>query len=99
FGMYQWFMPNDKANPDPLDFQRFIAGVSYQYNEYLRFAVDSQNVLFYHNQQADSVSSLRQFNYVPGASLNGRLLPKTGSIPFLVPRDTHSIFLNAEFNY
>ena len=42
--MYQWFMPNDKFADDPLDFQRFIVGLSYQVNEFLRFAVDSQNV-------------------------------------------------------
>lgn len=99
FGMFEWFQPNDKVNPDPLDFQRFIAGISYQYNEYMRFAVDSQNILFYHNQMAMGVPSLQQFNYVPGSKLNSLLLPKTGSIPFLVPRDTHSIFANIEFAY
>jgi hypothetical protein len=99
FGMYEWFMPNDKFADDPLDFQRFIVGVSYQVNEFLRFAVDSQNVLFYHNQQSIPVSTLQKFGYVPGASFNGLLLPSRGSIPFMVPRDTHSIFANFEFNY
>lgn len=99
FGMYQWFMPNDKFKDDPLDFQRFIVGVSYQVNEFLRFAVDSQNTLFYHNQEAIPISYLKQFGYVPGATFNGLLLPATGSIPFMVPRDTHSIFANMEFNY
>jgi hypothetical protein len=100
FGMYQWFMPNDKVEPvDPLDFERFVVGVSYQYNEFLRFALDSQNTLFYHNQLAMTVPQLEKYNYVPGASLNGRKLPKTGFIPNLVPFDTHSIFLNVEFNY
>ena len=99
FGMFQWFEPNDKVNPDPLDFQRFIAGVSYQYNEYLRFAVDSQNLLFYHNQMSMWVPDLEQFNYVPGSKLNSLLLPKTGAIPYLVPCDTHSIFANVEFAY
>src|SRR4029077_14802521 len=36
FGMFQWFLPNDNVAKNPLDFQRFVAGVSYQYNEYLR---------------------------------------------------------------
>ena len=99
FGMFQWFLPNDKVTSDPLDFQRFIVGASYQYNEFLRFAVDSQNTLFYHNQMSMSVPELEQFNYVPGSKLNGLTLPKTGSIPNLVPFDTHSIFLNVEFNY
>src|SRR5579863_5675459 len=101
FGMFQWFLPNDNIMQDPLDFQRFIAGVSYQYNEYLRFALDSQNVLFYHSQFGIPVSKAATFNYVPGAALNGRLTPSIPSfvIPDLVPRDTHSIFLNVEFAY
>lgn len=101
FGMFQWFLPNDNISENPLDFQRFIAGISYQYNEYLRFALNSQNLLFYHNQFGIPVSQAATFNYVPGATLNGRKLPSVGSyvIPNLVPRDQHAIFLNAEFSY
>jgi hypothetical protein len=99
FGMFSWFMPNTYVATNPLDFQRFIVGVSYQYNEFLRFALDSQNVLFYHNQESIPVTTLKETNYVPGGKLNSIALPITGSIPFLVPRDTHSIFLNVEFNY
>ena len=99
FGMFQWLLPNDKVRTDPLDFQRFIVGVSYQYNEYLRFAIDSQNLLFYHNQLSLPVTSLTRYNYVPGSKLNGILLPQIGAIPYLVPRDVHSIWLNAEFTY
>jgi hypothetical protein len=44
-------------------------------------------------------SYLSKFNYVPGGKFNGWLLPKTGSIPNLVPLDTHTIFLNMEFAY
>ena len=57
FGMFQWFLPNDNVNTDPLDFQRFVVGLSYQYNEYLRFALDSQNLLFYHSQFSMPVST------------------------------------------
>jgi hypothetical protein len=99
FGVFQWFMPNDNVNKNPLDFQRFVVGLSYQYNEYLRFALDSQNLLFYHDQFSLPTSYLKGFGYVPGSSLNGRLLPKTGFIPNLVPLDTHAIFLNMEFAY
>ena len=107
FGLFQWFLPNVNVNPDPLDFQRFVAGISYQYNEYVRFAVDSQNLLFYHNQFGLSPSQASGFGYQPGAKFNGWLLPKTvptalgtgGTIPDLVPRDTHSIFANVEFAY
>jgi hypothetical protein len=99
FGMFQWFMPNDNVNKDPLDFQRFVVGMSYQYNEYLRFALDSQNLLFYHDQFSMPTTYLQKFNYVPGGKFNGWTLPKTGSIPNLVPLDTHAIFLNMEFAY
>ena len=100
FGMYQWFLPNDQVEaPDPLDFQRFIAGLSYQYNEYIRFALDSQNLLFYHSQESISTAYASGFGYSPGGKFNGWLLPKTGSIPNVVPRDTHAIFANVEFVY
>lgn len=101
FGMFQWFMPNTNVTMDPLDFQRFIAGIAYQYNEYLRFAIDSQNLLFYHNQTGMSVAKAATYNYVPGQVFNGRKTPSISSfvIPDLVPRDTHSIFANVEFAY
>jgi len=105
--MFQWFLPNDNVQKDPLDFQRFVAGLSYQYNEYLRFALDSQNLLFYHKQFGLTPAQAKSFNYSPGGTFNGQLLPKTittptslnGEIPFLVPRDTHSLFFNVEFSY
>ena len=105
--MFQWFLPNVNVDPNPLDFQRLVAGLSYQYKEYVRFAVDSQNLLFYHNQIAMSPTQASSFGYSPGAKFNGWFLPKTipnavgtgGTIPNLVPRDTHSIFANVEFAY
>ncbi len=107
FGMFQWFMPNDHVPENPLDFQRFVVGISYQVNEYLRIALDSQNLLFYHDQFGLPVRALQRFNYVPGSKLNGQVLPGNkavpGSlntvIPNLVPRDTHAFFLNMEFAY
>ena len=107
FGMFQWFLPNDTLRENPLDFQRLVAGISYQYNEYVRFAVDSQNLLFYHNQFGLTNAQASSFGYIPGSKFNGWFLPKTipnalgtaGQIPNLVPRDTHSIFANVEFAY
>jgi hypothetical protein len=74
-------------------------GLSYQYNEYLRFAFDSQNLLFYHSQFSMPVSYLKNFDYVPGSALNGRKVPAAGSIPNMVPLDTHALFINMEFAY
>ena len=100
FGMFQWLLPNTNTNfKDPLDFYRWVFGISYQYNEYLRFAIDSQNISYYHSQQSIPISVLKPFGYSPGGTLNGQTLPKTGSIPDMVQRDTHSIFANVEFSY
>jgi hypothetical protein len=99
FGMFQWLQPNTQFASNPLDFYRWVFGVSYQYNEYLRFAIDSQNISYYHSQESIPISELKPFGYSPGGTLNGQTLPKTGSIPDMVQRDTHSIFANVEFNY
>jgi hypothetical protein len=100
FGMFQELLPNDNISKDPLDFQRFVVGVSYQFNEYLRFAIDSQNISFFHNQFGIPVGTAQSFNYVPG-TFNGRQLPslKHYVIPNMVPSDTHSVFANVEFAY
>jgi len=99
FGMFEWLQPNTQFASNPLDFYRWIFGVSYQYNEYLRFAIDSQNLSYYHSQQSIPISVLKPLGYSPGGTLNGQTLPKTGSIPDMVQRDTHSIFANVEFSY
>ncbi len=99
FGMFELFQPNTQFATNPLDFQRWIFGISYQYNEYVRFAIDSQNLSYYHSQQSIPISALKPFGYSPGGTFNGQTLPKTGSIPDMVQRDTHSIFANVEFNY
>jgi hypothetical protein len=107
FGLYQWFMPNDNVPENPLDFERVVAGVSYQLNPYVRIALDSQNLLFYHGNFGMPVSAIEPFNYAPGGKLNGQLLPGNRSrpaslgtvIPNLVPRDIHALFLNLEFAY
>jgi len=100
FGMFQWLLPNTNTNfTNPLDFYHWVFGLSYQYNEYLRFAIDSQNISFYHSQRALPIAALKQFGYAPGGTLNNQQLPKTGLIPDMVQRDTHSIFANVEFSY
>jgi len=99
FGMFQWLQPNTQFASNPLDFYRWIFGISYQYNEYVRFAIDSQNISYYHSQQSIPIGSLTPFGYVPGGTFNNQQLPRTGSIPSMVQRDTHSIFGNVEFAY
>ncbi|HEY6418306.1 MAG TPA: hypothetical protein VIX59_04815 [Candidatus Binataceae bacterium] len=103
FGMFQWFQPNTKVNENPLDFQRWIAGLSYQYNEYLRIALDSQNLLFYHSQFPFTTKYANTFAPVFVKIPNPGHIPPVVSPPATVnqpvPRDTHAIFLNLEFNY
>jgi hypothetical protein len=105
FGMFQWFQPNTKVNLNPLDFQRWIAGVSYQYNEYLRIAVDTQDLLFYHDQSPFSTRYANSFAPVfPSARTpKGHAPPDHTFFPEFVdhpvPRDTHAVFVNLEFSY
>ncbi|MGO9453397.1 MAG: hypothetical protein ACLQDV_20470 [Candidatus Binataceae bacterium] len=93
FEVFQWWQPNTKVNLDPLDFQRWIVGIQWQYNEYLRFALDTQNLSYYHDQF--NVTEAYANSFAPG------VFSKPGSkvISDAVPVDDHSIFLNMEFNY
>jgi hypothetical protein len=91
FGMFEWWQPNTHVDVNPFDFQRWIAGVSYQYNEFLRFSVNTQNISYYHQNFAFSHSYANTF--AKGA------FPATGTVPNAVFRDGHSLFLNMEFNY
>jgi hypothetical protein len=91
FGMFEWTLPNTHVDENPFDFQRWVAGVSYQYNEFLRFAFDTQNMLYYHHNFAFSHAEANHF--APGA------FAATGSVPNSVFRDGHSFWLNAEFNF
>jgi hypothetical protein len=92
FGMFEWWMPNTHVNENPFDFQRWIAGISYQYNEFLRIAFDTQNILYYHHD----------FNF-PEAYADKFApefpAPGTSTIKNSVLRDGHSFWLNAEFNF
>ena len=66
--MFQWLQPNTNFVSNPLDFYRWVFGISYQYNEYLRFAIDSQNISYYHSQQSIPISVLKPFGYAPGGT-------------------------------
>ena len=92
FGMFEWWLPNAKVDKDPFDFKRWIAGVSYQYNEFLRFSLSTQNILYYHDNFAFSQAAADKFAPVFAA-------PGAKTVPNSVFRDGHAFFLNVEFNY
>jgi hypothetical protein len=94
FGIFQLFQPNTNVAKDPFDFQRWVVGVSYQYNEYLRLAIDSDNLDFYEGQYNFPTAYAKSFN--SGASFTP--LSKS-SIADAVPRNIHSLFLHVEFDY
>jgi hypothetical protein len=93
FGLWSLLHPNTQVTSNPLDFQRWVVGVQWQINEYLRLALDSQNINFYRPQ--GSVSEAYVNSFVPGVFKK----PGTKVISPAVPIDTHSIFLNLEFSY
>jgi hypothetical protein len=92
FGMFEWFEPNTHVDVNPFDFKRWIAGVSYQYNEFLRFSINTQNILYYHDNFAFSEKYANSFAPEFAA-------PGTKTVPNSVFRDGHSLFLSMEFNY
>ena len=59
FGLFQYFQPNTNVSKDPLDFERIVAGIAYKYNGHLRFALDSQNLIYTQSQFT--------FNGIPNA--------------------------------
>ncbi len=96
FGMFNWWQPNIHVDRDPFDFQRWVVGLAYQYNEYLRFAIDTQNVHYYHSQFAFPVAEALTFN---SASKYSPIAIHNKAITGPVFPDMHSIFLNVEFAY
>jgi hypothetical protein len=99
FGMYQQWLPNTKAQFNPFDFERFIVGLEYKWNKYLRMALDSQNLLFYHSQKTVSASDVQRFGSAAYAAAFPTGIAFSPTQPSTVPRDTHGIFFNIEFNY
>ncbi len=93
FGWFEQWMPNMNVNQDPFDFQRFVVGVAYQYDEYLSFALDSQNILYYHNQSNFPVGYAKEFNFTSPRGFTG------ATINDVVPRDTHALMLNVQFAF
>ena len=93
FGLWSLWQPNTNVQDNPLDFQRWVVGVQWQINEYLRIALDNQNVNYYHSQHDVAMSYVDSF--VPGIFKK----PGAGQVVDAVPWDTHSIMLNLEFSY
>ncbi|HLH78448.1 MAG TPA: hypothetical protein VKV28_16735 [Candidatus Binataceae bacterium] len=91
FGWLEQWNPNTSVNTNPFDFYRVILGAAYQWNEYLRFAIDTQNTLFFHNQYNFPVSYAKSFGFTPPTGFT------SGSIPNVVTRDTHVFMLNVEY--
>ncbi|HUY26451.1 MAG TPA: hypothetical protein VMV27_03440 [Candidatus Binataceae bacterium] len=91
FGWIEQWNANTQVKNNPFDFERVVLGVAYQWNEYLRFALDTQNTLFYHSQYNMPVSYAKQFNWSAPKGFTGT------SIPDVVTSDTHMFMLNAEF--
>jgi hypothetical protein len=92
FGMLQQFNPNTNVNNDPLDFRTVIGGISYKYNKYWTFAVDSKNILYYHSQFTFSNAQLALFSPSVAAKY-------PAGIPNAVAGDTNQVSFNILFNF
>jgi hypothetical protein len=60
--MYEYFQPNVRVFKDPLDFERGIVGISYKYNDHVRLALDTQNLLYTRNQFTFPPGELAEFS-------------------------------------
>jgi hypothetical protein len=102
-GLFQYFQPNTHVNTNPLDFMRYMVGVEYRFNEFVRLAVDTQDTLFFHSQTPFPTSEANHFAklFVPIKNTNagGAPFQPPTSIIDPVPRDTHSVQLNLEFSF
>jgi len=102
-GLFQWLEPNSKVNRDPLDFYRWMVGVEWQINEFVRLAIDTQNLSFYHSQEPFSTAYANTFANVflpikkTSAPTGTFAPPRTIAKP--VPRDTHAVEVNLEFAF
>ncbi len=102
-GLFQLFQPNTHVDADPLDFMRYMVGVEYRFNEFVRIAVDTQNTLFYQSQNPFPTAEANHFAklFVPIKNTNagGAPFQPPSHITDPVPRDTHSIMANLEFTF
>lgn len=92
FGMFEQFNPNTNVTNNPLDFRTIIGGISYKYGKYWQFALDSQNVMYYHGQFTFPAAELARFSPSLAAS-------NPNGIPNAVPDNSNAVFFNVLFNY
>ncbi|HWA95409.1 MAG TPA: hypothetical protein VG844_12480 [Terracidiphilus sp.] len=93
FGMVHGFDPNTKIDPpNPLNFVRTVAGVSYKYNKYLTFAIDDQNLNYRTSQYDMTAAQIATFSSSLAATY-------PSGIPNVVPDGTNAILINAQFSY
>ncbi len=93
FGWINQFNTNTAVKNNPFDWQRFVVGIAYQYNEYLRFAIDEQAILYYHNQYNFPVAYAEQFNYTSPKGFKGK------AVPNVVLPDMHTTMVNIEYMF
>ena len=92
FGMFEQFNPNTHVTTNPLDFRTVVGGISYKYTKYWQFALDNQNVIYYHKQFAFPAAELATFSQSLAAS-------NPNGIANAVPDSSNAIFFNVLFNY
>jgi hypothetical protein len=49
FGLWNRWYPNTNVDHDPLDSDRYVGGIAYKVNNWLRLAADSQNLVYFHS--------------------------------------------------
>jgi hypothetical protein len=83
-----------------------MVGVEWQINEFVRLAIDTQNLQFYQGQQPFSTAYANHFAdvFLPvpdtkSCAAKGATFKPPSAVGDPCPRDTHAIELNLEFAF
>ena len=87
FGMYELFQPNTAVANNPLDFSHVVGGLVYTVNKNMRFAFDSQNILWRHGTPAFSAAQASAY------------VPTSTGFTNVVGQDINAFFINMELSF
>lgn len=87
FGTFQRFQPNTAVANNPLDFDHVVGGIAFVASKNLRFALDSQNILWRNGQATFSAAQASQY------------LPTTTGYNNVIGKDINGFFINMELSF
>jgi hypothetical protein len=96
YTLFWWvndWQPATNVKMDPFDWIRVVIGISYQWNEYVRIALDYQSIIYYHPQFNFPVSYAKTLGFTAPSGFTNT------SIPTVVLPDMQTVMLNFEYAF